>query len=164
MWCTLHVAYVRSIHTAHLMVLGIFALRPRPPDGVRTLQVAGESVVEMTQWGDVLAGHKWERYGLGLMWLPMERYALMNPNVSGAEPFSFSVGHNGCDYGTYVHAAYHPSLDVATSFGMNQYQEFWIDGKKQSANVIFCKCYVALYKLLGERKLAETAFNCTQHQ
>ena len=58
--------------------------------------VSPESVVEMTQFGEVMTLHRWERYGLGLMWLPMERYAELNPNVTGTEPYMYVNNRNPC--------------------------------------------------------------------
>ena len=55
------------------------------------------AALEMQQFGQVLEGHHWERYGLGLMELPLQRYGEMNGNVSGIKPYEFMVGHNGAD-------------------------------------------------------------------
>ena len=41
------------------------------------------SMEQMTTYGQVLAGHKWETYGLGLMNMPLERYGRMNLSVPG---------------------------------------------------------------------------------
>jgi CubicO group peptidase (beta-lactamase class C family) len=122
--------------------------------------VSGESVLQMVQWGGVLDGHTWERYGLGLMWLPLQRYGLMDPTTPGIEPYLFSVGHNGEDYGTWTHSAYHPSLGVATSFMINKDDPLYVNHTKQNAEAIFCRAYRAVYTLLGKGALAERAFQC----
>ena len=64
--------------------------------------VDGLTALEMQQWGGVLAYHQTERYGLGLMYLPLATYAYLNVSAPGATPYAFGVGHNGCDYGLFA--------------------------------------------------------------
>lgn len=124
--------------------------------------VSGESALEMQQWNGVLAGHHWEKYGLGLMWLPLERYGELNTSVPGTEPISYAVGHNGADYGSYTHNAYHPSLDVATSFMINKDIGIWSNNGTllRHPEAVFCMGYRAVFRLLGKGALGNSSFVC----
>ena len=41
-------------------------------------------------------------------------------SAPGAEPYTFGVGHNGCDYGTYAHSLYLPGLEAGLSIIINR--------------------------------------------
>lgn len=129
--------------------------------GPRPSIVSAESAIEMQQWGEVLAGHWWERYGLGLMWLPLERYGEAVPTTPGFEPFRFAVGHNGEDYGTYIHAAYLPSLDATVTFMMSKESGIWVNGTViRYPEVLFCLAYRAVFRFLDQGELGDAAFRC----
>jgi hypothetical protein len=123
--------------------------------------VGGQTALQMQQFGGVLAGHTWERYGLGLMWLPLERYALLDPSAPGAEPFAFCVGHNGCDYGTWTHSCYSPALDVGLSIMLNKEDHLLVDGEAapgtRGAHLIFCRIYRALFRWAGAWDVGQAA-------
>lgn len=119
------------------------------------------AALEMQQFGQVLEGHHWERYGLGLMELPLQRYGEMNGNVSGIKPFEFMVGHNGADYGTYIHSGFHPTLDISVAFMLNKIDGIWVDGSKvQHDEAIFCRAWRAAFQLTGHGKLGNTSLVC----
>ena len=94
------------------------------------------------------------------MWLPLERYALINITYPGVEPYLYAVGHNGEDYGTYTHSAYQPSLHASLSFMINKDAHLWIEGKLVRQETLFCLAYRAVFALLGETELADHAFDC----
>lgn len=64
--------------------------------------------------------------------------------------YSFGVGHNGADYGTYAHSAYLPSLDIGLSIILNHDQLLEVNGTKitRSAEEIFCRAYRAIFHLM----------------
>jgi hypothetical protein len=76
------------------------------------------------------------------MWLPMERYAQMNASTPGVLPYLYGVGHNGCDYGTYTHSLYHPSLDIGMSIMMTKNAHIWFNGTLvNNGEKLFCRAY-----------------------
>lgn len=133
---------------------------PRIVDGLTALQ--------MQQWGGVLMNHHTERYGLGLMYLPLSRYGLLNDSAPGAEPYSFGVGHNGCDYGTYTHNIYLPSLNAGISMMMSRDELLMDNGTAipGSGEELFCLGYKAIFHLLMGNNTGDfdidTAFVCSQ--
>lgn len=119
-----------------------------------------ETVLQMQQWGEILAGHEWERYGLGLMWLPMQQYAHFDATVPGAEPFLYASGHAGADYGSYAHSGYHPALDASYAIIMNKANGLLLDGQPIKSDHIFCRAYRAIFQLSGHGTIGDAALKC----
>ena len=100
--------------------------------------------------------------------MPEGRYGQLNISVPGTEPYSFTPGHNGCDYGTYLHCGFIPSLGASIAFGMNRDQAI-VDPNSstvlgESGKELFCMGFRSVYKLLFENTTApfdiDAAFAC----
>jgi hypothetical protein len=162
-------AYVDQYHTSCLngWAFGNIGISARAATtffgdllGPSPLILNRETVIEMQQWGAVLADHTWEKYGLGLMLLPLQRYAYLDATVQSTEPFLFAVGHNGADYGSYAHSAYHPALDASYTIILSKSDGLQLDGKPIKSEAIFCRAYRVIFELAGHGELGNAALKC----
>jgi hypothetical protein len=162
-------AYVDQYHTSCLngWAFGNLGISARAATtffgdllGPSPLILNRETVIEMQQWGAVLADHTGEKYGLGLMWLPLQRYAYLDATVQSTEPFLFAVGHNGADYRSYAHSAYHPALDASYTIILSKSDGLQLDGKPIKSEAIFCRAYRVIFELAGHGELGNAALKC----